>query len=219
MNATRILMVDNHEVVRDGVGFSLDSQDDFIVVARGSSGKQALQLAEEHRPDLVVMDVGMPDMNGMEATRQLTAMLPEVKVVALTEHSGKPYVMGMLKAGAAGYLLKTSSMEDVFNGLKLVVSGTTYLSPEITHLVVEYAKNREWEVEDSLELLSVRERQVLQLLAEGHTSRSISEDMNISAKTVDVHRNNIKKKLDIHTIAGLTKYAVAKGLTDLSEVE
>jgi len=215
----RILIADDHEVVRDGVAHSLESLDEFTLVGRANSGRQALKLAEQHRPDLILMDVSMPDMNGIEASRQIMALLPDVKIVALTMHTAKPYVVGMLNAGAAGYILKTASFEEVLRALRTIVSGTVFLSPEITHILVEYAKNREWEAVDSLALLSAREREVLQLIAEGHTSKAISKNMNISAKTVDVHRNNLKKKLNIRTIAGLTKYAIAKGLTDLPEVE
>ncbi|WDP90560.1 MAG: response regulator transcription factor [Desulfobacter sp.] len=219
MSAIRMLIVDDHEVVRDGVGHSLESLDEFTLVGRAGTGRQALKLAEMHRPDLILMDVSMPDMNGIEATRQITAMLPDTKVVALTMHTAKPYVVGMLDAGAAGYILKTSSFEEVLSGLRTILSGSAFLSSEITHIVLEYAKNRTNATEDSLSLLSTREREVLHFIAEGHTSKTISRSMKISAKTVDVHRNNLKKKLNIHSIAGLTKYALSKGLTDLSEVE
>ncbi|MDD9302916.1 MAG: response regulator transcription factor [Desulfobacter sp.] len=219
MNKIKVLVVDDHEVVRDGLSNSLEAQKEFTVVVRANSGKVALDLVTACKPDLVIMDVTMPDMNGIEATRQILSLLPKVKIVALTMHSAKPYVLGMLNAGDAGYLLKTASFEEVLKALKIILGGTTFLSPEITHMVVEYAKNREWEVVDTLALLSAREREVLQLISEGHTSKTISKKMGTSSKTVDVHRNNIKKKLNIHTIAGLTKFAIAKGLTDLSEVE
>ena len=219
MNKIRLLIVDDQEGVGRGLARSLEELDEFSLVGVAGSGREALKLAGRHRPDLILMDVDMPDMNGIEATRQIRALVPGTRVVALTMHAAKPYVMGMLNAGASGYLLKTAPFEEVVRGIRLVLSGTTFLSPEITHMVVEYAKNREWENTDSLALLSVREREVLQFIAEGHTSKTISDKMQISAKTVDVHRNNLKKKLNIHTIAGLTKYAVAKGLTDLSEVQ
>ncbi len=219
MKKTRIILVDDHQIVRDSIGHYLEAGNTFQVVARADNGRMALELADRLRPDIVLMDVSMPKMNGIEATRQIVTSIPHVKVVALTMHAAKPYVLGMLNAGASGYLLKTAPFEEVVNALDVIMSGTIYLSPEITHMVVEFAKNREWEVVDSLTLLSPREREVLQLISEGHTSKGISQLMNISAKTVDVHRNNIKKKLDIHTIAGLTKYAITKGLTDLDEVQ
>ncbi|HCY87943.1 MAG TPA: DNA-binding response regulator [Desulfobacteraceae bacterium] len=215
----RLLIVDDHKIVSDSIGFTLETSADFKVVGRAVNGREAMSMAERLKPDIVLMDVSMPDMNGIEATRQMVGDNPHLKVVALTMHSAKPYVMGMLNAGASGYILKTSPFEEVVNGLRVVLSGTVYLSPEITHLVVEYAKNKEWEVVDSLSLLTNRERQVLQMISEGHTSKEIARRMNISAKTVDVHRNNIKKKLDIHTIAGLTKFAITKGLTDLADIQ
>ncbi|MCG8633067.1 MAG: response regulator transcription factor [Desulfobacterales bacterium] len=219
MEKPRILVVDDHQIVRDSIGHTLESSSEFHVVARADNGRVALKLTEELRPDIVLMDVSMPDMNGIEATRQIVATVPDTKVMALTMHSAKPYVMGMLNAGASGYLLKTAPFEEVVKALNVILSGATYLSPEITHMVVEFAKNREWDAVDSLSLLSAREREVLQLISEGHTSKTISAQMNISSKTVDVHRNNIKKKLNIHTIAGLTKYAITKGLTDLASVQ
>ncbi len=219
MKKPRIIVVDDHQIVRDSIGYSLEASNAFHVVGRANNGRVALEMADKLRPDLVLMDVSMPDMNGIEATRQIVAAVPGIKVVALTMHSAKAYVMGMLNAGASGYLLKTCPFEEVINALNVILSGTIYLSPEITHMVVEFAKNREWDAVDSFTLLSAREREVLQLISEGHTSKTISKQMNISSKTVDVHRNNIKKKLDIHTIAGLTKFAIAKGLTDLAEVQ
>ncbi len=219
MKKPRIIVVDDHQIVRDSIGYSLEASKAFHVVGRANNGRVALEMADKLRPDLVLMDVSMPDMNGIEATRQIVAAVPGIKVVALTMHSAKAYVMGMLNAGASGYLLKTCPFEEVINALNVILSGTIYLSPEITHMVVEFAKNKEWEAVDSFTLLSAREREVLQLISEGHTSKTISKQMNISSKTVDVHRNNIKKKLDIHTIAGLTKFAITKGLTDLAEVQ
>ncbi len=219
MKIPRIIVVDDHQIVRDSIGQALESSRAFKVVGRANNGRTALEMADKLRPDLVLMDVGMPDMNGIEATRQIVAAVPCIKVVARTMHSAKPYVMGMLNAGASGYLLKTSPFEEVVNALNVILSGTIYLSPEITHMVVEFAKNREWDAVDSFTLLSAREREVLQLISEGHTSKTIAKQMTISSKTVDVHRNNIKKKLDIHTIAGLTKFAISKGLTDLAEVQ
>ncbi len=218
MKKTRILIVDDHQIVRDGIGHYLEAGNQYEIVSKADNGRSALEMADKLRPDLILMDVSMPDMNGIEATRQIVTSIPGIKVVALTMHAAKPYVLGMLNAGASGYLLKTSPFEEVVNALEVIMSGTIYLSPEITHMVVEFAKNREWEAVDSLTLLSTREREVLQMISEGHTSKTISHHMNISSKTVDVHRNNLKKKLDIHTIAGLTKFAITKGLTDLAEV-
>ncbi|MCG8614685.1 MAG: response regulator transcription factor, partial [Desulfobacterales bacterium] len=197
MKPIRVLIVDDHQIVRDNLGHHLEGSKKYEVIARARNGRKAIELAETLMPELTLMDVSMPDMNGIEATRQIVANNPSAKVVALTMHTAKPYVLGMLNAGASGYLLKTSSFEEFCHGLDIIMGGTIFLSPEVTHMVVEFAKNREWEETDSLSLLSVREREVLQLISEGHTSKAISGMMNISAKTVDVHRNNIKKKLDI----------------------
>lgn len=216
---SKVLIVDDHKIVGDSIGYTLEANAHFHVIGSASNGRDAIKMAEKLRPDLVLMDVSMPDMNGIEVTRQMVNANPKLKVVALSMHSAKLYVMGMLNAGASGYLLKTSPLEEVIYGLKVVLGGTVCLSPEISHLVVEYADNQEWKTADRLSLLSERERQVLQMISEGQTSKRIAVDMKISPKTVDVHRNNIKKKLDIHTIAGLTKFAIKKGVTDLANVQ
>jgi len=213
MEKIRLILVDDHKLFHQSIGQSLKKEKIFSVVAEANSGESAIRLAAEHRPDIVIIDISMPDMNGMEATRQILAENHAVKILALTMHSEKPYIMGMLNAGAAGYILKSCSYGELLTAIKTVFYGQVYLSPDIIHLVTDQAVNPDKHTTDILLHLSPREREVLQLIAEGNTSKEIANKRGISAKTVDIHRNNLKKKLDIHTIAGLTKFAIARGLT------
>ncbi|MCF8092101.1 MAG: response regulator transcription factor [Desulfotignum sp.] len=206
MKKNTIIIVDDHRVFHHGISQALDAEDLFKVTARAEDGEQAVSLAAAASPDLMLMDISMPGLNGMEATRRILAANPAIRILALSMHTEKIYVRGMLDAGASGYILKSCSYNELVTALKTVLAGHIYLSPEITHLFVADATDR-------LDLLSPRERQVLLHIAEGHTTREIANNLSLSARTVDIHRKNLKEKLEIHTIAGLTKYAVAKGLT------
>ncbi|RLB87714.1 MAG: DNA-binding response regulator [Deltaproteobacteria bacterium] len=213
METIRLILVDDHNLFHQSIGQSLKKEERFTVVAQADSGESAIGLAAEYRPDIMIMDINMPDMNGMEATRQILAENAAIKILALTMHSEKPYVLGMLNAGAVGYLLKSCTYTELLAAIETVFYGKVYLSPDISHLVTNQVINPDNFTTDDLLKLSPREREVLQLIAEGHTSREIGAKSGISSKTVDIHRNNLKKKLEIHTIAGLTKFAIARGIT------
>jgi DNA-binding NarL/FixJ family response regulator len=208
MKTHTLIIADDHKIVQHGISQTLNREPAFTVLAQADTGKAVVSLAAKHNPDLVLMDISMPGINGMEATRRILAANPAIRVLALSMHTEKIYVRGMLDAGACGYILKSCSYTELVTALKTVLDGHIYLSPEVTHLLIADASGR-------LSLLSGREKQVLTLIAEGRTTREIAETLYLSGRTIDIHRKNIKEKLDIHSIAGLTKYAVAKGLTSL----
>ena len=212
----RILLADDHQIVRDGLRILVEQQPDMEVVAEAEEGRTAVQLVQEQSPDVVIIDVGMPDLNGIEATLQIKTKAPEVKVIALSMHSDRRYVIGMLRAGASGYLLKDCAFEELVRAVHAVMVGQTYLSPAIAGVVVgDYVRHVEPDDESHFSLLTAREREVLQLLAEGQLSRQIAVRLHVSVKTVETHRQNIMEKLNLHTIADLTRYAIRTGLTSL----
>ncbi|HUJ20207.1 MAG TPA: response regulator transcription factor [Bryobacteraceae bacterium] len=214
MNPTRILLADDHTVVRKGLRLLLESHPGFQVVADAADGRQTVALAEEYRPDVVVMDVGMPILNGIEAARQISAKLPQVAIVFLSMHSDEAYVLRALKAGARAYLLKDSAESDLINAVKAVSEGKAFFSPAISKMLVEdYMRQmRDRNVEDSYELLTTREREVLQLLAEGKSNKELATLLNLSLYTVETHRGNIFQKLNLHSTAELILYAIRKGV-------
>jgi DNA-binding NarL/FixJ family response regulator len=212
----RILLVDDHQMMRDGLRSILDLEDALDVVGEAGNGYQALELVERLRPDVVVMDIGMKDLNGMEATRQIKARTPETQVIGLSTYSDESYVLGMLEAGASGYVLKEAAFEEMRRAIRAVAGGHHYLSPEIAGSVVASSiRGASPEGASTASLLAPRERQILQLLAEGHTSSQIGQKLHIATSTVESHRRNIMKKLGLHSVAALTKYAIREGLTSL----
>jgi len=212
----RILLADDHKIVRDGLRALIGKEMGMEVIAEADTGRRALSLSRKLTPDIVIMDVSMPELNGMDATRQILEELPSVKVIALSMHSQKQFVEGMLKAGVSGYLLKDSAFEELINAVRTVMSGRLYLSPDITDIVVGgYLSSQNGRQVENPKGLTVREREVLQLIAEGHSVKEIANKLHISIKTVESHRSNVMNKLDRHTVAGLTKYAIREGLTDL----
>ncbi len=212
----RVLVVDDHRVMREGLRAVLNADAEIAVVGEAGDGLTALKMVRESAPDIVVMDIGMPGMNGIEAMQQITAEHLEAKVIALSMYCDRLHVLRMLEAGARGYVSKNSACEEVVRAIKSVSAGMTYLSPEIAATVVESYVQRLFPNAGSAgEVLGAKERQVLQLLAEGKSSKEIAAVLHISPKTVDAHRRNMMKKLDLHTIAELTKYAVREGLTNL----
>jgi two-component system NarL family response regulator len=212
----RILLVDDHQMMRDGLRSILELEDDLDVVGEAGNGYEALELVRMRRPEVIVMDIGMKDLNGIEATRQIMAANPRAKVVALSTHSSEPYVMSMLEAGACGYVLKDAAVDEMRRAIREVAAGRHYLSPGIAGTVV--ASRLRLPARDGTSAssqLGARERQIVQLLAEGHTSSEIARKLHIASTTVDSHRRNIMRKLDLHSVAELTKYAIREGLTSL----
>ncbi len=212
--SVRIVLADDHKLFISGLRALLAQQDDMEVVAEVKDGREAVRVALEQRPDVVVMDISMPGMNGIEATRQITKVLPEVKVLMLSMHAHRRFVLATLEAGAAGYLLKDCAMEELIRALHIVVADQTYLSPAIAGILVEAYTSLRSEVDvPSFLLLTAREREVLQLIAEGHSTKEIADQLNVSGKTVSTHRKHLMDKLNIHSVAGLTKYAIEEGIT------
>lgn len=215
----RVLLADDHTIVREGIRALLNRKPDIEVVAEAESGRMALQMAPEVMPDVIVMDVSMPDLNGIEATRQLIAALSDVKVIALSMHSDSRLVVEMLNAGASGYLLKDCAFEELEAAIYAVMNGQFYLSPRIAKNVIEYYKGLDLPLDKSnvFSVLTVREREVLQLLAEGKHAKQIASYLQVSPKTIETQRRRIMKKLNIKSIAELTKLAIREGLTALED--
>jgi two-component system, NarL family, response regulator NreC len=213
----RILLADDHQIVRDGLRALLEKEQDVEVVAEAANGRDAVRLALSLKPTVVLIDVSMPDLNGVEATRQIVESLPTVKVIALSMHSDKRYVGAMLKAGASGYLLKDLAFDEVIRAIAAVTQNQVYLSRGVVGLVVEdYVQHlSSEEVEAGTPSLTPREREILQLIAEGRSTKEIALTLHISIKTVETHRRQLMDRLDIHSVAELTKYAVRHGLTSL----
>ncbi len=214
----KIVLADDHKIVRDGLRGLLEKEIDLNVVAEADDGRKAVELVREHHPDLVIMDVGMPNLNGIEATRQIVADAPNTKVIALSMHSRAQFVGRMLDAGARGYLLKDCAYEELVAAVRAVLAHRVYLSKGITGVVVDdYVRRRSVEKPSTLATLTPREREILQLMAEGRSTKEIAHELHVSVKTVETHRLHIMEKLDIHSIAGLTKYAISEGLTSLDD--
>lgn len=212
----RIILADDHKIIRDGLRGLLDQESDIEVVAQSEDGHSTIELVRKLLPDVVIMDIGMPGLNGIEATRQITSEFSDVRVVALSMHSDKKFVTEMLRAGASGYLLKNCAFEELANAIRTVVSGKTYLSPSIANIVVDnYVRNVPHDEQTVFSILTNREREILQLLVESKTTKQIAIILHISTKTVETHRSKVMKKLDIDNMVALTKYAVREGLTTL----
>ena len=214
----RVLIADDHKIMLAGLRSLLEKQTDIEVVGEADNGRKAVRMAQEKKPDVIVMDVSMPDLNGIEATKQIIESLPETRVIALSMHSDKRFVMGMLRAGASGYLLKDCASQELANAIDQVAGGKKYLSPEITGVVIDdflLGRGSSEEVAIAASQLSPREREVLQLIAEGWSTKQTASHLYVSIKTIETHRRQIMKKLDLHSIADLTKYAIREGLTSI----
>jgi len=208
----RVILADDHTMVRQALRVLLESDKDVSVVAEAKDGREALALAWEFVPDIVIMDVGMPDMNGIEATKRLLEAQPGIKVLALSAYSDKRFVLGMLEAGALGYVIKSEAGCELLRAIHNVMDGQTYFCPQLSGMLVESLRGRD---KTEKKPLGPRERQVLGLLAEGLTSPEIASRLGIAPATVEVHRRNIMRKLDMHGIAELTKYAIREGVATL----
>ncbi len=212
----RIVLADDHKIVRDGLRSLLENQQDIEIVAEAEDGRTTVKQAQKFSPDVIIMDISMHDLNGIEATRQIIARSPGVKVLALSMHSDKRFVTGMLRAGASGYLLKESAFSELVNAIRVVASNQTYLSPRIAGMVTEDYVHHLSATDSSVRsTLTAREREVLQLLAEGKSTKQMAVQLHVSVKTIETHRQKIMDKLDIYNVAELTKYAIREGLTSL----
>lgn len=211
MKRIRILLADDHAVVRQGFKMILGAQSDMEIVGEAGNGREATELAEQLRPDVVVMDVAMPELNGIEATRRLASSLPHTRVIALSMHKDSVYVREILRAGARGYLLKDSPAGDLVSAVRAVASGQSYLSPGVSNAVLDDYRRH---VTNPIDLLTTREREVLQMIAEGKTNKEIAGVLNLSVYTVDAHRGRIMEKLNLHSINELVRFAVRNGLID-----
>ena len=212
----KILLADDHAIIREGLRSLLDKQPDIEVVGAAEDGRKAMELVRELKPDIVIMDISMPNLNGIDATRKIVGKLGDTKVIALSMHSSKRFVTEMLKAGASGYILKECLFNELLEAIRVVLSGGIYLSPRITGVVVDdYLKQLTTENQPQTPALTEREREVLQLLAEGKSTKQIALQLHVSGKTIESNRRNIMGKLGIHSVAELTKYAVREGLTPL----
>jgi len=211
MKRIRILLADDHAVVRQGFKMILDAEADMEIVGEAGNGRQAVDLAEQLRPDVVVMDVAMPELNGIEATRRMAENAPHARVLALSMHKDSVYVRETLRAGARGYLLKDSVAADLVSAVRAVAAGEGYLSPAVSDAVLDDYRRH---VTNPIDLLTSREREVLQMLAEGKTNKEIADILNLSVYTVDAHRGRIMEKLNVHSINELVRFAVRNGLID-----
>jgi DNA-binding NarL/FixJ family response regulator len=208
---TKILLADDHTIVREGILSLLQAHQEVVVVGTADNGHEVVEKARRTFPDIVVMDIAMPLLNGIEATRQLKKVLPQIRVIVLTMYADEEYVLRALQAGVRGYLLKRSAAAELLQAIRAVERGEFYLSSEISHVVVERFLASPTPLEEAV-VLSQRERQILQLVAEGHTNRQIATALGITPKTVDTHRTRLKTKLGIHDTPGLVRYAIRKGI-------
>jgi len=212
----RVVLADDHKIMREGLCSLLRNDPRVEIAGVAEDGRSAVQLVREQKPDVVVMDVAMPDLNGIEAARKIKAEMPEVRILALSMHSDKRYISNMLQAGASGYLLKDCAFKELVQAIHTVARRQVYLSPSIAALVTEdYVRQLMTRDASPASVLSPKEREVLQLMAEGHSTKQIAAMLNLSVKTIETHRQQIMEKLDLHSIAELTKFAVREGLTSL----
>jgi DNA-binding NarL/FixJ family response regulator len=207
----RVLLADDHTIVRQGLKLILSGSPDFQIAGEAATGLEAVELAQKLKPDVVLLDVGMPELNGVEATRRMVAANPRIRVLVLSMHKEAVYVREILKAGARGYILKDAIDTELLNAIRSVAHGDGYISPAVSGaLLADYRQN----VTDPVDLLSARERQVLQLIAEGKTNKEIATRLNLSVYTVDSHRGKIMEKLNLHSTGELVRFALKHGLAD-----
>jgi len=210
----RIVIAEDHTILREGLRSLLSSSPDLEIVGEAEDGRIAIQCVEKCKPDLILMDLSMPRMNGMDAIREIKRRFPETKILVLTVHKAEEYILATFKAGADGYILKDSTHSELMIAIKHVLSGKPYISPEISEKVIEgYLEGRKTlKTKSSWETLTQREREILKLIAEGYKNKEIADDLCISVKTVEKHRANLMEKLDLHNVQALTAFAIEKGL-------
>lgn len=211
----KILIADDHKLFREGTITLLSENQDIEIIGQAEDGKEAIKKAKETQPDILIIDIGMPMINGIEATRILKSEAPDIKIIALTMHSEKHFIKGMLEAGAYGYLFKNCDYDELIQAIKTVYSGKKYLSDEITEVIIHDYVGKQNDIPDNDPILSEREMEILKLFAEGKSSREISETLFISVKTVGTHKQNILAKLELNSTADLVKYAIKKGIISL----
>ncbi len=214
MRKIRILLADDHKLMRSGLRVLLEQQADLTVVGEASDGREAVTLANSHKPDVLVMDVGMPNLNGIEAASQISQSHPEISIVILSMHSDESYVLRALKAGAKGYLLKDSAEADLIRAVHAVADGKSFFSPAVSKVLLDdyVRKLKRSGTEDPYDLLTPREREILQLVAEGKSNKDVAQLLNLSVYTVETHRSNIMEKLNLKGVPELILYAVRKGI-------
>ena len=217
MKKIRVLLAEDHTILREGLRLLLNDEADIEVVGEAADGRDALEKAENLLPDIVLMDISMPGLNGLEVTRRITKQLSQIKILVLTMHATLEYIFQVLQAGASGYLIKESAATEVIDAIHAIMEGDTYLSPSISRKVIAayVRQTKTTTAGDRYLQLTNREREILQLIAEGHSNREAAELLHVSIKTVETHRANLMDKLDIHNIAELVKYAIRKGLISL----
>ena len=210
---TKVIIADDHAIIREGLKSLLEKKG-ITVSAIAKNGREAIELAALHQPDLVIMDISMPDLNGVEATAAIRREVPHIKIIGLSMHTGKNIIDKMFSAGASGYLLKDSAFEELHDAIQEVLKGNFYLTPSIARMYVNSEENTFQTLDDiqKSKEISKKEREVLQLVAEGIKTRDIAERLNLSVKTVESHRRNMMKKLSIFTVAGLTRFAIQEGI-------
>ncbi len=213
----KVLIADDHKLFRDGLNTLLAKQKGIEVIGEADNGLTTVKMALKLIPDIILMDVSMPDLNGIEATRKILAESPDLKIIILSMHFDRRFILESLKVGAKGYLLKDSPIEEVSEAINTVMNDQIYLGNQITEVVInDYIKIANSSESSAFSVLSAREREVLQLLAEGQPTKEIAAKLNVSVKTIETHRKQIMNKLDIHSIAELTKYAIREGITQLN---
>jgi DNA-binding NarL/FixJ family response regulator len=216
MNTIRVLLADDHSLMRDGIAALLNEVPGFKIVGEARDGLEAIQMIQTHQPNMILMDIGMTPMNGLDATARISKEYPEVRVVILSMHANEEYVLKALRAGAAGYLLKDTKKQELIDALNAVAAGKTFLSKEVSrHVIDDYVRSVESE-RTPLDQLTPRQRQILRLIAEGKTNKEIAQVLNVSIKTVDTHRTLLMQRLNIHDIAGLVRFAIKMGLVSIS---
>ena len=211
----RVLIADDHTIFREALRFAMSESSKFEVVGEATTGREAITQTASLRPDIIIIDISMPDLNGVDATRSIVATHPEANVIGLSAHAEERYVMAMFEAGAAGYIIKTNSLDELGDAIQVVMRGKRYISPEVAQCVIDSSVGRHLTPSlTAFSVLTMRERHVVQLIAEGHSSKEIAALINITTHTVETHRKNVMRKLDLHSVADLTRYAIREGLVE-----
>jgi two-component system response regulator NreC len=218
MKKVKLLVADDHKIFRQGIKKLLEEESDMSVVGEAADGREAVKKATELKPDVILMDIAMANLNGLEATKQIKKVLPSIRVIMLTMHKNEEYILQSFQAGASGFILKEGAVEELVSAIRSIHQDKSFLSPTISKTLIDaYLRKMETgKTETPFDLLTDREREVLQLIAEGYTNREVAKALFISVKTVEAHRAHIMQKLNIHDIAKLVKYAIQKGLVDLN---